>query len=140
MNDKPISITLFGKPIPHKDYSGSGRYSYDSQSTLKDRLRWEVRAQFKGHPLKGPVQVDHTYYFPIPKHKLKRFNQDPHKYQYFTNRPDGDNLNKLYNDILKTLVFDDDCWIVNGNTRKLYDPLPRSVFIITPLGPTYERL
>lgn len=142
MIDHPLTFTLVvqGRPIPHKDYKGTGNYAYDPQAVIKERIRCELRSQFNHAPIEGLVRVDATYYFPVPKCRIAKFNKKPDYLWYYSNTPDTDNLNKFYYDCLKLITFDDDRYVVDGNTRKLYDHNPRSVFIITKLGDSYERL
>lgn len=134
------TLTIQGRPISHKDYKTSSGHAYDPQAALKEKIRWEFRSQFPHAPIEGLVRIDATYYFPVPQCKLAKFKKKPDNLWYYSNTPDCDNANKLYYDCMKLIIMDDDRYVVDGYTRKLYDTNPRSVFIVTSLGAHYERL
>lgn len=138
--NEAFTLVLMGKPIPRKDHSGTGHHTWDTQSNLKQRMRWELKSQYAGKPLHCMVRVDTIFYFPIPKSKLKRFNANPSYRWLYPKRPDRDNLDKLYNDCLQPYILADDCLIVDGSIRKMYGVEPRVEFTILPLEGIYEVL
>lgn len=135
-----LILTLQGKPVPRRDHSGTGKYSYDPQAKLKNDLRFLLRAQYHGKPINQMVRVDTYLYFPIPKSKLTKFNRNPEYFKYFAHRPDRDNCDKIYNDVLQPYVLKDDCLIVDGEIKKLYSEQPRVEYHITILGDIYGIL
>lgn len=116
-------IILNGPLIPWKSHGGSGRKSFNPLYKEREQVQWQIKSQ---NPLgiemiKGPVRVDFTYYFQIPKSfsKVKRLkaifgNIVP------TVRPDGSNLNKFYEDCIKDFVIEDDSFIVASSFEKRY--------------------
>jgi Holliday junction resolvase RusA-like endonuclease len=98
---------------------------YDDQGQEKNQTFLRVREQIGGTtPITGPVHVDSTFFMPRAKNhfgtgrnsgKLK-----PSAPEYHTIKPDTDNLNKFYWDILNKYVWLDDSQVVSESSVKKY--------------------
>lgn len=89
----------------------------------------QLRQQSFGHHFEGPLHLEVTFYFAIPKSRDKKLIQGT--YHYY--RPDLSNLIKFLEDIATGILFDDDCIISSITSKKCYDDCPRTEFIITEL-------
>jgi len=72
---------------------------------LKEQYQWEARAQWKGKPLVGDIEVSITLYFGTKR------------------KADLDNFNKLSLDALTGIVWEDDSQIADLRVRRAYDKL-----------------
>lgn len=70
---------------------------------LKEAYQWEAKAQWKGKPLTGDVEVSITFYFATKR------------------RRDLDNQNKLVLDALTEIAYADDSQIVVLRLERAYD-------------------
>ena len=139
-----VNIAIPGKPIPLKRPRFGKTHVYDSQADLKEDLYWEIRQQIQRLPstydeftnplvystFKGSVEIQYTFFMPIPKSKSKVKREallnTPHKC-----KPDTDNLIKLYNDVCVALLYHDDAQIYKLSATKLYSDNPRTEMVIT---------
>lgn len=79
--------------------------------------------------LDGPLQLDVTFYMPIPKTRLKTIKiGQPH-----ISKSDLDNLIKWCCDLCTNIVYHDDAIISVINAKKIYDTNPRTEFYFTQL-------
>ncbi len=87
-----------------------------------------VRAQYRGPPLDGPLQVEFRCYRPRTKSAGKSF--------WAPTRPDWDNYAKLIGDALQGILWVEDSRIVDGRVLKLYsnDGLPSIEIIVRQLA------
>lgn len=104
------TIVLPGTPRPHRYRKGAQGRLYCVTGPLQKKLRAVVRAQYKAEPILTPIKVKYEYRFAMPKSWSKKrkilMDGQPH-----VSRPDGDNLLKTYNDIIKGIVMLDDCQV-----------------------------
>jgi len=124
----PLTITIPITPVAWKRPAQNGKRRYDTQVDLKTQYALYLKRQYKQPPLIGPIQLDITFYMPMPKTKLKKLAS-----QYHYSRPDTDNLEKFLMDCLTTICFKDDRQVAVTFKRKIYDPNPRTVFTISQL-------
>jgi Holliday junction resolvase RusA-like endonuclease len=69
---------------------------------LKEQYQWEAKAQWKGKPLEGDIEVSITLYFGTKR------------------RADLDNFNKLSLDALTCIVYVDDAQIAELHLKWAY--------------------
>jgi Holliday junction resolvase RusA-like endonuclease len=115
-----FKITIEGKPFSvNKTYKrGNGRRLYLSSEAMSygDKAGWQARSQFRGKPLACDLEVSYYYYF-ADKRKCDHLN-----------------FNKLLNDRLNQIVWNDDRQIKTSHHYTLYDTEnPRVELIIKPL-------
>ena len=95
--------------IPH-------RYMTTAGKILKQAYQWEAKAQWKGKPLSGDIEVSITLYFGTKR------------------KADLDNFNKLSLDALTGIAYDDDSQIAKLTIERGYDTLqPRVVISLASL-------
>jgi Holliday junction resolvase RusA-like endonuclease len=70
---------------------------------LKEAYQWEARAQWKGKPIEGDIEVSVTLYFGTKR------------------RADLDNFNKLSLDALTGIAYLDDSQIAKLTIERAYD-------------------
>ena len=132
-------ITIPGKPIPNESHRtflrGRKVMRYDPLNEEKSRLRGYIRRQvemvcpdwrFPEHP-----EVTFIFHMPIPKSmpKKRRLLAEQGILKH-TNRPDGDNMVKLYLDCIKDIAFGDDATVQLKGVYKVYPPEPKiNIFI-----------
>lgn len=87
-------------------------------------------------PFEGPLEVIVTAYWLWPK-SMSEKKRRTYGAQYFTGRPDVDNVAKLLGDALNSIVWRDDSQIVNLSVRKRYALIPQTVVRVECL--TEER-
>jgi len=128
-----MKYILKGKPIPLKRPKLSTRpvpHAYDPQKHIKKDSQTELRIQHGYSKLiQDPISLDITFFMPIPislsKKKKKQLTGQKHY-----KRPDLSNLIKYLEDIAQGILFRDDAIISTINAKKIYDPNPRTEFII----------
>jgi crossover junction endodeoxyribonuclease RusA len=78
-------------------------YMTPEGKALKEAYQWEAKAQWKGKPLEGDIEVSITLYFGTKR------------------RADLDNFNKLSLDALTGVAYEDDSQIAALHLRRAYD-------------------
>jgi len=115
-----LKMTIPIKPQPKASVVLGKKNWYNPNQRLEGLFREFVVANLPHdfRILEGPLLVIVHFRLPTPK----RLKKDPlyraHGYPH-TRRPDGDNLEKFMNDILKGIVFKDDCqiaWLLRSKT------------------------
>ncbi len=79
------------------------RYMTPAGKALKTAYQWEAKAQWKGEPLQGDIEVSITLYLGTKR------------------RADLDNFNKLSLDALTGVAYEDDSQIAALHLRRVYD-------------------
>ena len=130
-----ITFEIPGVPIPWKrpGHNFKTKAIYDQQKLLKEQLRWYMRTRYKEEPLKVPVDVDFTFYLPMPKNA-----SGPRKREMLNGvlhhmcRPDADNLAKFYLDVMTGVIYDDDGQVCHLGSDKFYASEPYTLIEIKP--------
>ena len=122
---KKIVITIEGKPLAKsrpRIFSRGGRsFAYDKQADQMKLMREIIRGQFQSPLVKGPLSMQLTFYFQVPKSfPKKKFHAAIQKELHHTTKPDLDNLIKMYSDLCNSLVYNDDRQIVELIASKCY--------------------
>jgi crossover junction endodeoxyribonuclease RusA len=81
------------------------RYMTPEGKALKEAYQWEAKAQWKGKPLTGNIEVAITLYFGTKR------------------RADLDNFNKLSLDALTGIAYEDDSQIAELHLYRGYDKM-----------------
>ena len=137
-----IEISVLGEPKPqprHRHYKrGKFTGTYDPAKEGKETFLFLVLEHAPAKPLDEPLRVDINFYFPRPKAhygtgrnagKLKPSAPARHIV-----KPDIDNLQKWVYDSMNKVFWRDDSIICECRVRKLYDDMPRTEIIISPLA------
>src|SRR5271163_1453336 len=110
-----IEVIIPDDPIPklRPKFRRNG-FAYDPQHQLKESIQWKIleilRHQYPKviFPLKGPVNVEMSFFLSIPESWSKKdknllsWHFDDH-----TSKPDIDNLLKFYLDCMTQIVYED---------------------------------
>ena len=130
-----ITITVPGDPKgqPRPRFSRRGGFVrvYDPAAKMKKIIGNIISQQFKGDIIHSAIEVDIVFYMPFPKSlskKKKRFmmeNDIRH-----VKKPDIDNAQKLFFDVMSGLIYHDDNQIWKVEAKKLYSEIPRTYIIL----------
>ena len=130
MERRTLCYVLQGDPIPLLRARHGLRRTWDSQKQIKLVKGIELRNQHNDNPfLSGPLRLDISFYFAIPKSRKKNTLLGAP----FVQVPDLTNLIKFIEDVGSGILYDDDRAIVEIISRKLYDFSPRTEIKITEL-------
>ena len=130
-----IKLTIPGKPIAKKRprFARRGKFvaTYNDQETEEGRFLWEVKQQYRGKPLKGPLQLCLEFGMYIPKSTSKKKQVEMIIGQIrHTKKPDLDNLIKFVLDCLNETAWDDDKQVIYLSAAKHYSETPQTVIVI----------
>lgn len=115
-----LNITIPGKPVG-KARSRKGKYGqlYNPQEDIMNRMTTILKRQLpKGFiviPKTVPVKINFTFLFNPVKSEKKVV-----EYQEYVKKPDLDNLEKMYSDIMSKIVFYDDNQVYASSSEKRY--------------------
>lgn len=138
---EPVTVVLAGEPKPwaRARFNGkTGRFFTPSHvRQYQDVLRSRAQdAMGDRAPFAGPVRVEITAAFPIPKSWPKwRVESARSGREWHCSRPDADNVIKNL-DCFNEVVFRDDAQIVDAHVTKLYSDHPSLTIIVEPLTVT----
>lgn len=120
-----VTFTVVGRPCgkgrPKFSRQGDFVRTYTPEKTVEYenlvRLAW---VQSGGEKLQGVISATINCYFPIPKSvsKKKRVAMDG---EFYTKKPDCDNIAKVILDALNGIAYDDDSQVASLRVKKLYD-------------------
>jgi Holliday junction resolvase RusA-like endonuclease len=136
-----IDIQIDGPPIAwkrpgHRSIRSNNKniaIIYDKQKKEKEKIRWQIKAQFKEEKFTVPLLIDMTFRMPIPKSTSKPLRaQMLTGMIYHMKKPDIDNLTKFILDVMNDLVFVDDAQISTLYVRKVYSSCPSTLIRIKP--------
>jgi len=131
-----INLEVAGEPIAQMRAKPNyrNRCMYDPQKAEKEKIRWQLRSDYKEELLTGPLQAYILYYFPIPKSASKKMRKSMITGEvHHVMKPDKDNLEKFICDCMTGVIYDDDCKIVDNRGIKLFSEYPRTVIRIVRL-------
>ena len=105
-------------PIGKQSVRGKGKHHYTPPMTREYMRRVEYfgRSIYKGEPLEIPLSVELTFAFPREGHRLK----PKHSGTWQCQKPDLDNCEKAFLDGLSGVIWQDDCWIVEKKSSKIW--------------------
>ena len=116
------------KPQPRPRFCKIGKFTraYDPDKKINDLFKLQFAEQYNGALIEGPIEIDITFFMPIPKatSKVKRALMLSNDIKH-VKRGDVDNLSKKYLDCLNLIVYKDDSQIWHLNAKKLYSDNPR---------------
>ena len=74
--------------------------------------------------LSGPLKAEVLALFPVPKSVSKKKRQQLLEQQYYTKKPDCDNIEKIVFDALNKTAYNDDSQLCDVSTKKRYGEVP----------------
>jgi len=116
-----------GQPRPRYVKRGSFVQIYDPAGKLKQKIRAIISEQFVEAPIESSIEAVVTFFFKPPKStskknvKLMLDNDTKH-----VKKPDIDNIQKLFFDVMTGLVYHDDNQIWKVKAEKRYSMIPRT--------------
>lgn len=131
-----VNITIPGRPAAWQRARSNGKVRFDSPEQARNKLtigQIGTIAMRGRPPFEGPLQVAVRAYWQWPK-SMSEKRRRTYGAQYFTARPDGDNIMKLLGDALNGIVWRDDAQIVLHSVSKAYAATPMTYVVVTPLN------
>lgn len=132
-----IKFELKGDPIAWKRPGRNGKTGaiYDQQKLQKEQLRWYLKSKFQEEIFTGPLDIDFTFYMPMPKSASAPRRRDMlNGVLHHIHRPDVDNLSKFYLDTMTGVIYADDCQVCSMGVQKLYATEPYTLIEIVPIN------
>lgn len=130
-----IHLELTGVPIPWMRAKPlySKRRMYDAQIKEKQQVRWQLLSQFHSNPITTPLEVNITFFMPIPKSisSVKRKAMIGGILHHMT-KPDTDNMLKFYLDAMTGVIYVDDSQVWCESARKVYAERPGVLIKVIP--------
>ena len=103
--EQSVTYIIPGLPIAWRR-AGYGGHFYDTQKGQKLVSGISMKQQHANRPqFTGPLELIITFFFPLPK--ISKPKQALLSGNWFTNRPDGDNLEKFILDAATNVLFHD---------------------------------
>lgn len=104
---------------------------YDPQKSEKERSQFELKMQHGARKfISGPLELIITFFMKIPESKKRTVKP----YLYHPIKPDLSNLIKFVEDVATGILYEDDSIIASIQAVKYYALVPRTEFILVPLG------
>ena len=132
-----IRLKIDGNPISKKRprFARRGKFvtTYNDQETEEGRFLWEVKSQFTGEPLSGPLSLEVVFYMRMPKTSKVKTCKMIEGEILPTKKPDLDNLVKFTKDCLNGVAWRDDALVCCTNMKKVYSDQPRTEIVIKKL-------
>lgn len=94
--------------------------AYDKKSSYKKGIRWLIKSLYRGRPIKGFVVLDLLFIFSVPKSVSAKEKALMLKGEIIPTSKDTTNLQKLYEDCSKKILFEDDRYVAKNISEKLY--------------------
>lgn len=120
-----VTFTIVGKPCGKGRPKFARRGEYVTTYTPEKTVNYEslvkfVWVQSGGEKLHGAIGASFVSHFPIPKSesKKKRAEMDG---EWYTKKPDCDNIEKIILDALNGIAYDDDSQVAKQSSEKIYD-------------------
>jgi Holliday junction resolvase RusA-like endonuclease len=130
-----VTIIIPGKPCAWQRARSNGKVRFDSPEQARNKMTISQigAAAMRGRPpFEGPLEVTVGAFWPYPK-SMSGKKRGVYGSQFFTSRPDADNVAKLLGDALNNIVWRDDAQIVSLTVTKRYAPVPQTVIRVIPL-------
>ncbi len=138
-----IVLYIPGKPISKKRPRFARRRkfvtTYNDQETEEGRFLWEVKRQFTGDPLGGPLEVFMWFVMPIPSGSKKKMLAMAEAEPPHIKKPDLDNLIKFAKDCLNGVAWHDDSQVSILRAQKNYGAVPLTRIEIVQIEEPIDR-
>jgi len=118
------------EPVPWSAPRLSKFRCYDPREKDKRAIRYLVKEQYKDPMIEGYVNIVFMFGFSIPKSTSKKNAAKMLAQEIIPTRCDCTNLQKLFEDCLKGIVFKDDRLVETISTKKIYAPKPFMMALI----------
>lgn len=118
--------TVPGTPVAWARAVPAKNHMFDSQKKIKLFYGITIGNQHTGDMYTGPLLLDVTFYFPMPKTKAKIW--DEIRGSAHNIRPDSSNCIKFLEDAITGVLIHDDCIIADIHARKRWADEGKTVF------------
>lgn len=135
-----VQLHIPFEPVPWTAPRLSRRRVYDPQSKHKKAVRDYIKSIYKSPMLQGYLSVHFRFAISPPKSASKKQRKRMLGHQEFPTKCDATNLQKLYEDCLKKIVYEDDRYNVFVSSSKIYAENPYINICIKPMYPDLEAL
>lgn len=115
-----IHVKLDLDPVPWAAPHLSRGRAYDKREADKRAARFLIREQYEGPLLEGPVRLNFIFTFSIPKSYSAKKRKQVLNHELIPTKCDCTNLQKLYEDCLKGIVFKDDRYVEYVSSYKTF--------------------
>lgn len=126
-----INLVIFGDPVAKGRARATRRgiiYTPAKTRAAENDVASQVREQYTGPPLEGPVCLSIAFYMPVAKSWSKADRAAAFAGSIaHTSKPDVDNMVKLFKDATNGILFLDDAQVVDLRAVKGYDAQPKTV-------------
>ena len=135
-----FQLTIPGNPIPQKrpKFSSRGKFVqvYNPGKKDQDVIKILLKQIWEHEPISDPVELDITFYMPIPKGTSKiKYKEMVSDQINHVKKPDVDNLLKTVLDCMNDIVFEDDRQVHKITANKRYGETPRTEIKVTLNAP-----
>ena len=123
---KTLKFTISGKPIAKARHRMARGFSYDPQSKIKKKhkaLIAQIMRERNLKPLQGSICANLVIHYPLPKSWSKKKRKELLG-QFVTTKPDNDNYEKFYFDVMNEIAYKDDALISRNFCEKVYSNNP----------------
>lgn len=130
-----IIYEVIGPPIPWQSPKWSNGRCYNPKSLEKQQTIWQLKPQFNHPQISSAVRMDVIFFMPIPKNTSKvRRRAMLNGTLHHIGKPDRTNLLKFIEDCVQEAgILSNDSIVTEGETKKMYGLIPKTVIKITPL-------
>lgn len=127
---------VYGRALPQGKAIGNGRiFTPTKLKKYIEMLQWQIRPYAPAELLTGPVIVDITCYFAVPKSTpAKKRTQMLNGIIHHITYPDEDNCSYTIRNAMKKIVYEDDRQIVENRGRKLWGEKDKIVIKVIPVN------
>ena len=111
------SFSIFIPGVPHPwdvAYNKVTDRFYNPSSIFKRKARELIKSKYEAPLMQGEIHLCFRFQMPMPKGSDEQFH-NPH-----LKKPDLTNLQKLYEDALQGVVFENDCCVTYCQSLKIY--------------------
>lgn len=125
---------IHGDPVPQQQTRFARGIAYDPSKKAREMIQWQIKPYAPKDLLMGPIKVDLTFYFPVPKSvsKIRRRQMLNHVIHHIK-KPDVDNCAYLVTNAMKKIFYNDDSQIIDLSMHKRYSEEPKTVVTIIPI-------
>lgn len=125
-----IKFSIPGEPVPkaRPRFTRNGHaYTQAKTRTYEEIVRLHATQAMRGKKmLTGAIELDVTFYFPIPKSLTKAIKAQAMRGDLaHQKKPDFDNCAKAISDACNKVVYNDDAQITDAHVYKRYSEFPR---------------
>jgi Holliday junction resolvase RusA-like endonuclease len=132
-------IELFGRPISWQAPKRCGNHYFSPNYKEKEQIKWQIRAQYRDEILIGYVDLDFVFFLPIPASTSKVKRRQMLSGFIMPGILDTTDMQKVYEDLLKGIVIENDRYVIDITSKKRYSEKPGVLIRIITHAEKYGR-